>query len=105
MSPSLFRQRQQLQVRHHAQNSPHRSPTLPMAYILPGCVGPAIRSNAGSGTKAVTIDINVTASTTPPSFWKIVSVQKSRKIEQPIVVTELPTAAPPMAFRAKSTRW
>ena len=69
------------------------------------------RSVAGSGISATPMDIRVTTSTTPafgilspvqrasvlcndqtappPSFWKMVRVQKTKKMEQPAVVAAL----------------
>jgi len=80
-------------------SSPTRN-SIHLKQRFPGFNGPNMSNKAGSGTSAVNMDKKVTANTTLPSFRKKVRVQPSKKIEQPIVVTALPNAAPPMDFRA-----
>mmetsp|Transcript_90030 Transcript_90030/g.169712 ORF Transcript_90030/g.169712 Transcript_90030/m.169712 type:complete len:87 (+) Transcript_90030:939-1199(+) len=80
-------------------------PKPPQPHITPGSRGPTSNKRLGSGPSAVIIDMAVTAITTPPSFWKMVRVQKSRKHEQPTVVHALPKAALPIAFKANVVRW
>jgi len=50
------------------------------------------------------MEITVTVKHMPPSFWKMVSVQKVRNSEAPAVVMALPSAAPPMDCTANCVR-
>mmetsp|Transcript_45330 Transcript_45330/g.107863 ORF Transcript_45330/g.107863 Transcript_45330/m.107863 type:complete len:215 (+) Transcript_45330:227-871(+) len=66
-------------------------------------VGPMTRSTAGNVTRAVMMDITVTAITTPPSLLKMVNWHPRRKAAQPNVVTALPMAAVPIMVSANRT--